>query len=125
MAIRTGQADDTGLDDEDLNHAAKEVAEGIVEANLGGGVYKKRIALPGKGKSGGSRTLLAFKKGEHTFYLYGFNKSERSNISKKELRALKSAASVWFLMPTRELRKAVKIGALVELVLEGKNEQDS
>jgi hypothetical protein len=48
------------------------------------GVYKKRVALPGKGKSGGTRTLIAFRKGEHTFYLHGFRKNERANISKKK-----------------------------------------
>lgn len=73
-----------GLDDENLQEAATEVAEGTVEADLGGGVYKKRVALLGKGKSGGARTLIAFRKGEHTFYLYGFRKNERANIFKKK-----------------------------------------
>ena len=106
--------------DRDKTAGALEVAEGNVEASLGGGVYKKRIALPGKGKSGGARTLVAFKKGEHTFYLHGFNKNERSNISQKELRALKSAANVWFSKLTKELKKAERAGALVELMHEDK-----
>jgi hypothetical protein len=79
------------------------------------GVYKKRVALPGKGKSGGTRTLIAFRKGEHTFYLHGFRKNERANISKKELRVLKQTAAIWFSMSPKELQKAVKARVLVEL----------
>jgi hypothetical protein len=78
-------------------------------------VYKKRVALPGKGKSGGARTLVAFRKGEHTFYLYGFRKNERANISPKELRILKKEASVWFSLSPKKLQKAIEARVLVEL----------
>ena len=51
------------ITDDILIKAAREVTEGRFEANLGKGLYKKRIAKPGRGKSAGYRTLLAFKKG--------------------------------------------------------------
>jgi hypothetical protein len=64
----------SGLQDAELYVAAREVAAGQVEAALGGNVFKKRVALPGGGKSGGSRTLIAIKKDKHAFFLYGFEK---------------------------------------------------
>ena len=84
----------SGLQDAELYVAAQEVAAGQVEAALGGNVFKKRVALPGGGKSGGSRTLIAIKKSKHAFFLYGFEKNERSNIKTSELATLKSAAKV-------------------------------
>ena len=106
------------LNDEELCNAALEIAKGIVEARLGGGVFKKRVALANRGKSAGARTLVAFKEGSHTFYLYGFKKNERSNISDKELRALKSAAGVWFSLSQSDLDSAIEAGILIELECE-------
>lgn len=83
----------TLLTDEALCTAVAEMAAGLVDADLGGGVLKKRIPLPGKGKSGGFRTLLATNRGDRWFFLFGFEKSERSTISAKEETALKSYAT--------------------------------
>jgi hypothetical protein len=93
-----------GLQDAELYLAAQEVAIGQVEVELGGNVYKKRVALPGGGKSGGSRTIIATKKGRHSFFLYGFEKNERSNIKTSELSTLKSVAKVWLSMSAAGLR---------------------
>ena len=49
---------DMGIDDTALFHAAKEISQGFFEANLGGNIYKKRIALGNRGKSGGREPLL-------------------------------------------------------------------
>lgn len=62
---------------------------GLVDADLGGCVFKKRVALPGRGKSGSVRTLLGFQQGHHVFLIYGFAKCARANISNAELRALR------------------------------------
>jgi hypothetical protein len=104
-----------GLQDTELYVAAQEVAAGRVEAKLGGNVYKKRVALPGGGKSGGSRTLIAIMKGKHSFYLYGFEKSERSNIKTNELSTLKSVAKVWLSMPAAGLKAALRAGEIKEV----------
>ena len=69
--------------------AAADVAAGNFDADLGGGVFKQRVARPGGGKSGGFRTILFFKAGRRTFFAYGFAKNERANVSAKELKALK------------------------------------
>jgi hypothetical protein len=62
------------------------MSQGLVEANLGGHVVKKRVALDGRGKSAGVRTLLAFKLNDIAFFLYGFAKNQQSNITDKELK---------------------------------------
>jgi len=81
-----------GLMDASLRTAVDEMLRGLVDADLGGYVFKKRVALPGRGKSGSARTLLAFKQGHHAFFVYGFAKSARANISQTELKALRRLA---------------------------------
>jgi hypothetical protein len=74
-----------GITDGELKAIVNDVLEtGQPAANLGGGVYKVRLARPGKGKSGGYRVIVFFKSGERTFYVYGFAKSVRANISEKD-----------------------------------------
>jgi hypothetical protein len=74
-----------GLSDSALRTAVEEMAAGLVDADLGGRVYKKRVPLPGKGKSGGTRTLIGTDLGDRWFFLFGFEKSERDNIDAREL----------------------------------------
>jgi hypothetical protein len=80
------------LEDDDLCNAAREMAEGLYEANLGGGLFKKRIARSGQGKSSGFRTMIASNRKDRWVFLYGFAKNERSNISGKEQEALRKVA---------------------------------
>lgn len=77
-----------GLTDSVLAAAVVEMESGLIDADLGGHVVKKRVALPGRGKSGGARTLLAYRLGDRAFFVYGFAKNERDNIDDKELKAL-------------------------------------
>ena len=85
-------AEKEGLMDEVLKTAVNEMEDGLIDADLGGHVYKKRISIEGQGKRGGLRTILAFKVGYKAFFMYGFAKNERSNVSPKELKALKAMA---------------------------------
>jgi hypothetical protein len=88
-------ADKAGITDTNLATAAAEVNRGEYEANLGGGVFKKRIARSKAGKSGGYRAILFFRKDERLFFAYVFSKSNRGNISEKELREFKDSAGVY------------------------------
>lgn len=97
-----------GISDKALHDAALEVNEGIFEANLGGNVYKKRVALGSKGKRGGGRTLLAFKKNERLFYIYAFKKGDRSNITVREERALKELSEVLLNLSDKQIEKLLK-----------------
>lgn len=108
-----------GLSDGALLAAVEEIARGLVDADLGGHVFKKRVAVGGRGKSGGVRTLLAYRAGDKAFFVYGFAKNVRANISDKELKALKLYADTLLSYSKAELNKAVKSGALIEVVNDG------
>ena len=79
-----------GLDDVSLCAAVDEIIAGLYDADLGSGLFKKRIARPGQGKRGGFRTLIATNKGERWIFVFGFPKNERSNIDKDEEEALQA-----------------------------------
>ena len=91
------------------------MARGLVDANLGGNLYKKRVAAPGRGKRGSYRTLAAFKPGDKAFFVYGFAKNERANINDKEERALKAIANELLGYDARVIKRALDAGALCEL----------
>lgn len=108
-----------GLGDEVLLAAIDEVGRGLIDADLGGHVVKKRVALAGMGKSGGVRTLLAYKVGNKAFFVYGFAKNTRANISAVELKALKHLAKELLSYSDKTLSEAVKHGALIEVENDG------
>ena len=108
-------ADGEGLVDTALAVAVAEMEHGLIDAHLGGQVVKKRVALPGRGKRGGARTLLAFRKGKRACFVYGFAKNEQANISDKELKALRLLAKELLNYPAVSLRKAIKAGELIEI----------
>ncbi|WP_408732985.1 type II toxin-antitoxin system RelE/ParE family toxin [Burkholderia cepacia] len=88
---------------------------GLIDADLGGGVVKKRVGLSGRGKRGGARTLIATNKGTRWFFVFGFEKSERSNISDSELDALQSLAADLLARTSGQLDLAVADGTLQEI----------
>ena len=104
-----------GLSDDALASAVVEMEKGLIDAKLGGQVVKKRVALPGRGKRGSTRTLVAFRQGNKAIFIYGFAKKERTNISDKELRALKMLAKELLIYTTATLTKATKAGELIEI----------
>jgi len=108
-----------GLKDEALLAAVMEIGQGLIDADLGGHVVKKRIGTRGRGKSGSVRTLLAFQLDGKAFFIYGFSKNERSNVSQKELKALKLLASELLAYTGVALIKAMKAGELIEVNSDG------
>ena len=105
-----------GLTDASLRAAADEMRRGLVDADLGGCVFKKRVALPGRGKSGSVRTLLAFKQGHLVFFVYGFAKSARANISDVELKSLRRLADELLSYGDKQIDKALGAKELIEVV---------
>lgn len=75
--------------DAQLCDAIARAERGLIDADLGGGVIKQRLARPGKGRSGGYRVLIAYRTGERAVFLYGFAKNERDNIDAADLADLK------------------------------------
>lgn len=109
-------ADKTSLSDDLLLRAVDEIARGLIDADLGGGVFKKRIALPGRGKSGSARTLLATNRDDRWFFMYGFEKNERANISDKERDALRMLAKDLLELTQAQIERSIADGALLEVV---------
>lgn len=105
----------TALADAALCKAAAEMQQGLIDADLGGGVVKKRLPLPGRGKSGGARTLVATNKGDRWFFVFGFEKNERANISPEELCALQAIAADLLKLAANDLDVQVETGALQEI----------
>jgi hypothetical protein len=99
-----------------LVDAVEEIERGLIDADLGGGLLKKRIARAGGGKSGGFRVVLAFRSGDRTVFIYGFAKSERDNISSGERVDLKAAARVYLELTGQEITEALNAGALEEIL---------
>lgn len=108
-----------GLDDEVLRAAVEEMENGLIDAELGGHVVKKRVALPGRGKRGGTRTLVVYQQANKAFFVYGFAKSERANISDKELKALKLLATQLLGYTNPALVKTIEAGELIEVINDG------
>ncbi len=108
--------------DEDLCEAIRDANRGLIDADLGGGVIKQRIARKGAGKSGGFRTLILFRVKELAIFVHGFAKNELENIRPDELAALKKLAFIMLGYRDDALSKAVASGTLVEVECDGKSE---
>ena len=103
------------LPDTVLCKAVRDMESGLVDADRGGLLYKKRVARPGSGKSGGYRTLLAARIGSRYVFLHGFPKSATANITREEKRALQFAGKVFLELPVGNLSKALQSGVLLEV----------
>lgn len=103
------------LSDAALLDAVLRAEAGLIDADLGGGVIKQRVARPGKGKSGGYRTLILFREGDRAIFAYGFAKSAMANIPKAELTLLRKAAAIALEWSDAQMDQQVELGKLVEL----------
>ena len=108
-----------GLKDARLLNAIREMEDGQFDAILGGNVYKKRIALPGRRKRGSVRILIAFHRGDRAFFIFGFAKNERANIDVLELRALKLMAKTLLEKNNTKLKKDLEANVFVEVQNDG------
>ena len=112
-------AEKEGLDNDSLQKAISEMERGLNDADLGGHVYKKRVALQKRGKSGGARTIIAFELKNRAFFMYGFAKNKRANISTKELKALKLLAVHLLSYDDKTLTRALRVNELIEVGNDG------
>lgn len=111
-----------GLSTRSLCAAVQEMTRGLVDADLGGGLFKKRIGRTGQGKSSGFRTLVASNRGDRWVFVFGFPKNERSNIDKDESEALKKLAAYLMSLPAAALAKAILENELLELDCDAQNQ---
>jgi len=108
-------ANKEGITDHELLEVVDLLEADQENANLGGYVYKQRIARPGEGKSGSYRVIVYFKSEERTFFVYGFAKSDRGNISEKELKAFKDDAKENFALTDDQINAWLERGTLIEV----------
>ena len=107
------------IEDDQLCDAVRRMEQGSVDADLGGGVIKQRIARAGGGKSGGYRSLIAFHRGQRTVFIYGFAKNQRDNIGAAELEDLKKLARQLLMLTDDQVAIALKEGELKEIDTNG------
>lgn len=106
------------LPDAALCMAVREMEHGLIDASLGGLLYKQRIARPGGGKSHGYRALLSARLGHRYVFLHGFSKNDQENIAPDEQKALQFAGSVFLDLSPEALSKAIASGILLEIPCE-------
>ena len=103
------------INDASLKEAIERAERGIIDADLGSGLIKQRVARPGQGRSGGFRMIVAYRTEERAFFLYGFAKNERENIDDDEWQSLRDIAADLLTQGDRALDEAVSIGKLQEI----------
>ena len=105
----------TSVSDRALCSAIDRIESGSVVANLGGGLFKLRMARAGQGKSGGFRTYLAFRKGDLAVFLHCHGKNEYENISDGQKDVLKILADTYFNFADADIERAVQDGELIRV----------
>lgn len=108
----------TGMGDQSLIKAIQEIQSGLVDAQLAKGLVKKRVAQSGRGKQSSARTLVATYFEDRWFFIFGFLKNEKSNITAKELQWLMSFAQQLLDLRDDELSMAIEAGELCEIKTE-------
>jgi len=103
------------ISDTQLIKTIERANQGLIDADLGGFVIKQRIPRTGQGRSGGFRSIIAFRKESLAFFIYGFSKGDKDNVSVEELKNLKEAAKVLMKLKNRQLEKAIEKGTLIEV----------
>jgi len=104
-----------GIADKALLEAIARAERGLIDADLGGGVIKQRVARPGQGKSGGFRTLILYRTTERAFFVYGFAKSDRENIDDDEEAGFKKAAVHVLGLSEKHLAELITKGQFSEV----------
>lgn len=104
-----------GITDADLREAAERADNGLIDADLGGGVIKQRIARKGQGRSGGYRSIILFKQGDRAFFAHIFAKNDRENIDRQDLQNFKRLAAQTQTLTADELAALKDTGEIKEL----------
>ena len=110
------------LDDRRLCEAITRAERGLVDADLGGNLIKQRVARSGGGRSGGYRTVIAYRTSQRSVFLYGFAKSERNNIDDRELRDLRTLARLYLGYSDAQIATALEEAELNEVICDDEEE---
>ena len=103
------------VNDWELIEAIERAEQGLIDAALGGGLIKQRVARPGSGRSGGYRAVIALRTKERAIFIHGFAKNDQANIGTKELEVLQDIARAFLSANFEMLENAVSDGKLYEI----------
>jgi hypothetical protein len=103
------------IDDESLREAIERADRGLIDADLGGGLIKQRVARPGQGRSGGFRMIVAYLVAGRAVFLHGFAKSDRDNIEDDDLQTLRTIGENWLAASSEIVEQALEEGKLMEI----------
>lgn len=109
------------IDDEKLCGLINEIVKGNVDVDYGGGVIKQRLARLNQGKSSGYRCIILYHHYDKYFFVYGFPKNERENISKEDEKAFKALSQKMLQLSNNDLEKMLQVGILEEVIVHEKN----
>jgi hypothetical protein len=101
--------------DTSLKEAIERAERGLIDADLGGGLIKQRLARPGQGRSGGFRVIVAYRAKGRAVFLYGFAKNERDNIDPDELQVFRTIGANWLAANAATITQAIEDGDLQEI----------
>ena len=104
-----------GIADKSLREAIERAERGLIDADLGGGLIKQRVARQGQGRSGGYRIIIAYRVKDRAVLLFGFAKNARENISTDELLILREVAGNWLVADSETILEALEDGKLQEI----------
>jgi hypothetical protein len=111
-----------GIADSSLLEAIERAGRGIVDADLGGGLIKQRVARKGQGRSGGYRTILAYRAKDRAIFVYGFAKSEQENLSPDQLNTARAIAADWLAADAKRIERGILEEEIQEI---GDGDQES
>lgn len=103
------------IPDQALVEGIERAENGLVDPDLGGHLIKQRVAREGKVRSGGYRTIIVFKSGSRSFFVYGFAMSDQSNLSPEDEANYKAAAKRLLSLSNELLAQLVEDGTLTEV----------
>jgi hypothetical protein len=112
-----------GIADKSLREAIERAEIGLIDADLGGGLIKQRVARQGQGRSGGYRMIVGYRAKDRAVFLLGFAKNERENIEDGELPSLRELGQRWMTADAVTIRKELELGNLQEIDHGEENEQ--
>ncbi len=101
--------------DASLKQAIGRAERGIVDADLGGGLIKQRVARPGQGRSSGYRMIVAYRAHGRAVFLYGFAKNDLDNINEDQLQTFRIIGANWLAASGATIGQAIDDGDLKEI----------
>jgi hypothetical protein len=101
--------------DASLREAIARSERGLIDADLGGGLIKQRVARPGKGRSGGYRAVIASRMGHRAVFVFGLAKSDRENFTDKDLETARDIGRIWIPAPDEQIAYGLRDGQLIEV----------